>query len=96
MLENGVVHGFVGGRRTAVRMGTLPISAEVTLTDRRGNRFELSGAAVNACAWAPFPSLIYPQSLMRWSLDGRTRWGIHQEVLSRAYLARNRVEMRTG
>ena len=56
----------------------------------------LNGAAVNACAWAPFPSLIYPQSLMRWSLAGRTGWGIHQEVLSRAYLARNRAAIRTA
>ena len=96
VLENGAVHGLVSGRGTAVRLGTLPISAEVTLVDRRGKGFGLSGAAVNACAWAPFPSLIYPQSLMRWSLDGRTGWGIHQEVLSRAYLTRNRVAMRTG
>lgn len=96
VLENGAVHGLVEGRGSAVRLNALPLSVEAAFVDRRGRRFVLSGAAVNACAWAPFPSLIYPQSLMRWSCEGRTGWGIHQEIISRAYMTRNRTAMRTA
>jgi hypothetical protein len=96
ILEDGAVHGLVAGQGRASRLGTLPMSNAVEVTDIRGKTFHFTAAAVNAAPWAPFPSMLYSQSLMRWSHEGAVGWGIQQDVLSRAYMTRNRIAMRTS
>lgn len=96
VLEDGKVHGLVKGSGRAARLNSLPMSNSVEVTDIRGKTFRFNAAAVNAAPWAPFPSMLYSQSLMRWTHEGQVGWGIQQDVISRAYMTRNRVAMRTN
>lgn len=93
VLEDGQVHGLVEGKGRAERIHNLPISNEVEVTDSRGKTFRFNAAAVNGANWAPFPSMIYAQSLMRWHYGDKIGFGVQQDVISRAYLTRNRAAM---
>ncbi len=94
VLDDGAVHGLVSMEGRSERTGQLPLSTVVSVTDVRGKRYTMTGAAMNGAPWAPYPSLVYTQCLMRWNLDGRIGYGVQQDVMSRAYLTRHRDAMR--
>jgi hypothetical protein len=75
-------------------MGLFPMSTVLRATDIRGKTFEMTGAAMNAAPWAPYPSVVYAQCLMRWNCGGEIGYGVQQDVMSRAYLTRQRDRMR--
>lgn len=89
-LDKGVLAGLVAAEGEVERSGILPMSNLLRVEDKLGRRYELSGAAINGCVWAPFPSMVYTQSFMRWNHAGRIGYGIQQDVISRAYLTRHR------
>lgn len=93
VLEDGEVYGLTAFEGRTERLGLLPMSTLLRATDRRGKTFELTGAAINGSPWAPYPSLVYAQSLMRWNCAGEIGYGVQQDVASRTYLTRNRDAM---
>lgn len=96
VLEDGKVHGLTQLRGQSERHGMFPMSTLLEVTDQRGHKFELTGAAMNAAPWAPYPSVVYTQCLMRWNHAGKIGYGAQQDVLSRAYLTRHRERMFGG
>ena len=90
VLEDGVLSGLVSATGSVERRDLLPMANRLRVEDTRGGRFDLSSVAINGCRWAPFPSMIYAQSFMRWDCDGLIGYGVQQDVLSRSYLTRNR------
>lgn len=90
ILENGNVYGLVNGRGSAKRLGILPLSNVVEITDIRGKTFQFTSSAVNASSYSPFPSTPYPQSFMRCNYEGTIGWGVQMDVISRNFLTRNR------
>lgn len=94
VLEDGEVYGLTGVVGRSERQGMFPMSTIVRATDRRGKVFEMTGAAMNAAPWAPYPSVVYAQCLMRWNHAGSIGYGVQQDVLSRAYLTRHRERIR--
>ncbi|MBI4693933.1 MAG: hypothetical protein HY749_07920 [Gammaproteobacteria bacterium] len=96
VLEDGKVYGAVSIAGRGERAGLLPMGTELLITDVRGKSFLLTGSAVNSGPWAPYPSLVYATSMMRWNCDGRVGHGIHQNVVSRAYMTRHREKMQAG
>lgn len=95
VLEDGAVHGLTHVTGRSERHGIFPMSTLVRATDRRGKVYEMTGAAMNATPWAPCPAVVYTQCLMRWNLAGEIGYGLQQDVMSRAYLTRNRDRMQT-
>jgi hypothetical protein len=94
VLEDGAVYGLTAVQGRSERQGLCPMSTLVRATDRRGKVFEMTGAAINAAPWAPYPSVVYAQCLMRWNCGGEIGYGVQQDVMSRAYLTRHRDRMR--
>ncbi|MGD9661483.1 MAG: hypothetical protein AB7U63_09430 [Porticoccaceae bacterium] len=90
VLENGEISGLVAAEGEVERQGLLPMSSRLRVTDQKGRSFDLTAAAINGCIWAPYPSLVYAQSFMRWNCRGEIGYGIQQDVISRAYLTRHR------
>ena len=90
VLADGELSGLVAAEGGAERHRLLPMSNTLEVTDKLGRSFSLTGAAINGCVWAPFPSMVYAQSFMRWNWNGRIGHGVQQDVLSRAYLTRER------
>ena len=90
VLENGTVHGLVSVSGRSERRGAYPMSSEIEVVDVRGKRFRFTGATINAGPWGPYPSVLYLQCFMRWNMDGLIGYGVQQDVLSRAYMSRNR------
>ncbi|GAC1623378.1 MAG: hypothetical protein NVS9B10_08330 [Nevskia sp.] len=91
VLRNGTVRGLVSAQGRTDRQGMFVAGQEVHLADEDGRRYRMTGSAVNWGPWAPYPSVVYYQSLTRWNLDGRTGFGPYQEVVSRAFVARHRL-----
>ncbi len=96
VLDDGEVYGLTALTGQSERAGLVPMSTILTATDTRGKRFTLTGAAMNGSPWAPYPSLVYVQTLMRWNCDGRIGHGVQQDVMSRAYITRHRDALRHG
>ncbi len=94
VLEDGAVHGLTAIEGRSERNGLLPMSTWLKATDVRGKTFAMTAAAVNGAPWAPYPSLVYVQNLMRWNLDGEIGYGVQQDVMARTYLTRNRDALR--
>ncbi|MCA8977474.1 MAG: hypothetical protein KDC98_22315, partial [Planctomycetes bacterium] len=92
--EDGAVHGLTAIEGRSERAGLLPMSTVLKATDVRGKTFAMTAAAINGSPWAPYPSLVYVQNLMRWNLDGEIGYGVQQDVMSRAYLTRHRDALR--
>jgi hypothetical protein len=90
VLEDGVVSGLGSAQGAVERHAGLPMSNHLQVEDALGRRHELTAAAINGCVWAPFPSMVYAQSFMRWNCAGMLGFGVQQDVLSRSYLTRNR------
>jgi hypothetical protein len=90
VLDDGRVYGLTDLVGRCERQGVFPMSTVLRVTDRRGKSFEMTGAALNATPWAPAPSTLYTQCLMRWNLAGEIGHGVQQDVMSRAYLTRHR------
>lgn len=90
VLEDGDMNGLVAVEGEVERQGLLPMSARLRVTDKRGKSFDLTAAAINGCIWAPFPSMVYAQSFMRWNHRGEIGYGVQQDVISRTYLTRHR------
>jgi hypothetical protein len=90
VLDHGEVYGLVEGSGISERDGVQALSTRVEVVDVRGRRYGFSGTAVNSSRWAPYSSLVYHQSLMQWTMDGKSGYGIQQDVVSRNYLIRNR------
>jgi hypothetical protein len=95
VLDDGKVYGLVAAEGSVERQGLLPMSNRLRVTDVRGRSFDLTAAAINGSVWAPFPSMVYAQSFMRWNHNGTIGYGVQQDVISRAYLTRHRDAMRT-
>jgi hypothetical protein len=91
VLKGGRVRGLVDGRGRAERQGIFVAGQQISLEDEDGDTYELTGTAMNWGPWAPYPSLVYYQSLTRWNLNGRLGYGPYQEVISRAYATRHRL-----
>lgn len=96
VLEDGAVHGLTAIEGRSERAGLLPMSTVMKVADVRGKSYELTAAAINASTWAPYPSLVYVQSLMRWNHAGEIGYGVQQDVTSRAYRCRHRDLTRHG
>jgi hypothetical protein len=94
VLEDGKVFGVTEASGHTERDGIYPISTVMTVTDARGKTFALTASAINCAPWAPYPSVLYTQALMRWNYDGKIGYGVQQEVISRAYLGRHRDALR--
>ena len=90
VLDRGELSGLVKASGLVERSGLLPMSNLLQVTDARGREFDLTAAAINGCVWAPFPSMVYAQSFMRWNCNGQVGYGVQQDVISRSYLSRNR------
>ena len=90
VLDQGKVSGLVDIEGTTETLGIYPMSSRVKVTDVAGRQYEFTTATINASPWAPYPSLLFLQSFMRWNIGGRIGYGTRQDVLSRAYLTRNR------
>ena len=90
VLDGDGVSGLVSASGQVERRGLLPMSNRLQVEDSRGRSFEMTGGAINGSIWAPFPSMVYAQSFMRWNHEGRIGYGVQQDVLSRSYLTRNR------
>lgn len=91
VLEDGKLYGLVSARGHAERWGIFPMSNVFEVTDTRGKTFQFTAATISASPWAPFPSMIYTQAFQRWNHGGEIGYGVQQDVLSRAYLTRNRA-----
>ncbi|MGE3771773.1 MAG: hypothetical protein AB7I32_02540 [Gammaproteobacteria bacterium] len=94
VLEDGQVYGLTACTGRSERRGMYPMSTWLVATDTRGKVFDMTGAAINCAPWAPYPSVIYTQSLLRWNCNGRIGYGVQQDVLSRSWFGRNRECMR--
>jgi hypothetical protein len=90
ILGRGELAGLVSAEGEVERSGILPMSNLLRVEDKLGRTYELSAAAINGSVWAPFPSMVYSQSFMRWNCQGRIGYGVQQDVISRAYLTRHR------
>ena len=91
MLKNGRVRGLVSGAGRTERQEMFVAGQTVSLTDEDGDTYEMTGSAINWGPWAPYPSVVYYQSLTRWNLKGRIGFGPYQEVVSRAFVTRHRL-----
>ena len=96
VLEDGRVYGLTDCIGRSERDGMYPMSTVLKATDIRGKSFEMTGAAMNAAPWAPYPSVMYTQCLMRWNHQGVIGYGVQQDVMSRAYLTRHRDALKLG
>jgi hypothetical protein len=94
VLEDGRVYGVTDAVGHSERDGLYPLSTVMKVTDTRGKSFEMTAAAMNCAPWAPYPSVMYTQCLMRWNYQGRIGYGVQQDVISRAYLTRHRDALR--
>ena len=94
VLEDGQVYGLTRCTGRSERRGMIALSTTLTATDTRGKVFELTAAALNCAPTAPYPSVLYTQSLMRWHHGDRVGYGIQQDVLSRAWCGRHRDALR--
>ena len=90
VLDDGQVYGLQTCTGRSEHQGLYPMSTWMRATDTRGKVFDLTAAAINCSPWAPYPSVVYTQALMRWNCKGRIGYGVQQDVLSRAYLTRHR------
>jgi hypothetical protein len=91
VLENGNVYGLTDLEGHTTYRGILPISMSFKATDIRGRSFAIDAEALNAAPWAPYPSMVFARSLMKWTTDGKVGFGSRQDVFSRASLTRNRA-----
>jgi hypothetical protein len=94
VLEDGKLYGLTDALGRSERDSILPMSTVLKVTDIRGKSFELTGAAINGAPWAPYPSVLYTQCLMRWNYAGTIGYGVQQDVISRAYATRHRDALR--
>lgn len=90
VLKNGKVSGLVSAEGEVERRGTLPMSSHLRVTDQQGETYGLTAGAISGCVWAPYPSMVYSQSFMRWNHKGIVGYGLQQDVMGRDYLTRNR------
>lgn len=60
--------------------GLSPKSFELTLTDVRGRRFDITGVAENRMPWQTWQNMNVYFCLTRWTLNGRTGWGDTQDI----------------
>jgi hypothetical protein len=90
ILDHGEVHGLVDLQGSFTMNGIMTRTVDATVTDARGKTFHFTGEAVNASPWAPCPNAVYAQSYMRWSHEGKTGYGVHQQGLDRGYLTKHR------
>lgn len=99
VLDKGEVYGLVSSKGDQDYMGAMPMGGQLSVTDTRGARFDLTYSTTNGCYWAPCPSNTYLQSSLRVTCmapDGLYNgYGVQQLGLSRAYLTRNRDAIRT-
>ena len=94
VLEDGRVYGMTAVEGRTERHGLYPMSTVLQATDTRGKTFKLTAAAMNCAPWAPYPSVLYVQALMRWNHEGAIGYGVQQDVVSRAYATRHRDVIR--
>lgn len=89
VMERGQVYGLVDLQMEMTHVGSTPVAIDVTLTDCRGRRFRLHGAAQVGAPWVCYTSLWVYAVMMRWQLeDGRTGHGMVQETQSMQALTR--------
>jgi hypothetical protein len=91
VLKNGVVRGLVSGTGRTHREGPYVDAVEAVVTDEDGQTYAMRGTPINWGPWAPYPSVTYYQSLMRWEMNGRIAHGPYQEVVSRAFASRHHL-----
>lgn len=94
VLEDGQVYGIAEATGQSRYAGIMSMSTRFEITDVRGKSFTVTGGAISASRWQPYSTMVYPQSLMEWNLDGRIGYGVQQDAASRAAVCRYRDVMR--
>ncbi|MGQ0696775.1 MAG: DUF7064 domain-containing protein [Panacagrimonas sp.] len=90
ILEDGQYYGLTEVKGRTERRYHVPLSTECEVVDIRGKRFHFTGGAMNSSAWAPFPAMVYYQSLMRWNLGGKIGYGAQIDSSNIEYITKNR------
>jgi hypothetical protein len=94
VLDQGELFGIVSSEGSQEYRHVMPMGGQLSVTDVRGKRFDVTYSTVNGCYWAPAPSNTYLQSSMRTQCNGLIGHGVQQLGLSRAYLTRHRDAIR--
>ncbi|AEA24316.1 hypothetical protein ACFQ34_18450 [Pseudonocardia benzenivorans] len=88
VLDNGVVRGLASGSGETTRSGLYPEHIEITVSDADGRTWEAVGDALTTFPWQSQPGVVGHNSLLRWTLDGRTAHGECMDFVGMGELGR--------
>ena len=91
VLQDGKVYGLTSQATiTSTHLGLMCTGLEMTVRDTRGKQFRLRATADVGAPWAPYPSAITHNALMRWTCSDREGYGVVMKNYSLPYLNRKR------
>lgn len=79
MLDGGEVLALTGARASTTRLGIVPISTELEMTDCRGRTHRLHGVPLCGAPWRAYSTSVTWCGLMQWEYEGRIGHGSLQE-----------------
>ncbi len=89
VMDRDRVYGLTDLRMSVIHVDSTLVGVDVTVTDKRGNRYVLHGSAQIGAPWVCYASLWVYAAMMRWQLsDGRIGYGMAQETQSLQALTR--------
>ena len=79
MLDGGEVLALTGALASTTRLGIVPISTELEMTDSRGRTHRLHGVPLCGAPWRAYSTSVTWCGLMQWEYEGRIGHGSFQE-----------------
>lgn len=91
VLQDGKVFGLTNEvEMTSTHHGLMCTGLDMKVTDIRGETYVLHATADIGSPWSPYPSAITYNSLMRWTMDDRTGYGVVLPNYNLSYLNNKR------
>lgn len=79
LLDHGKVFALVDAKPVTTRLGIVPISVDVEVTDERGRTYMLRGVPLAGAPWRAYSTAVCWCALMRWEFNGQIGYGSFQE-----------------
>jgi hypothetical protein len=79
LLDSGEVFAITDLQMSTTRVGIVPITIDVHVTDERGRQYTLRGQPISGGPWRAYAPCVCWIGLIRWELDGALGYGSLQE-----------------
>jgi hypothetical protein len=82
VLDHGDVLAVTDLQMTTTRVGIVPVTIDLLITDQRGRQHRIFGQPINGAPWRSYLTTVTWLGLFRWLRDGEVGFGCAQEVRS--------------